>query len=274
MTVRKIIKKYPELEIELLLARAISKPKEFLFLNPNHQLSGSQFKRLAGFIQRRQKGEPIAYILGNQEFMGLNFKVNSHTLIPRPDTEAMVERVVSLVKSWNSKKRKIKILDVGTGSGCIAIALAKFLGKQAEVAGSDISGRALLVARQNARRQGLKIRFYKSNLLNNIKGDFDVVVANLPYGWKAWKNNTRVETLGLKFEPQIALFTSQSGLREITRLTKQVAALKQKPKAVFLEFDPRQKARLGKIAKHNLPLGGQVFHKDLSGRFRFLELLF
>lgn len=274
MTVREIIKKYPKLEIELLLAHAIKKPKEFLFLNPSYELSGRQIKKLSGFIRRRQKGEPVAYILGNKEFMGLSFKVNSHTLIPRPDTEAMVERVVGLVKSWGPKKGKIKILDVGTGSGCIAIALAKLLGQQAEVAGSDISGRAVLVARQNARQHGRQVRFYKSDLLNNIKGGFDVIVANLPYGWKAWKNNTSSETAGLKFEPQKALFAGEAGLREITRLIKQVAALKQKPKAVFLEFDPRQKARLGKIAKQSLPLAGQVFHKDLSGRFRFLELLF
>ncbi len=274
MTVRAIIKKYPKLEIELLLAHALGRPKEFLFLNPGYQLSGRQLRKLSGLIGRRQKGEPVAYILGYKEFMGLKFKVNSSTLIPRPDTEPMVESVISYVKTHAAGKRKIKILDVGTGSGCIAVSLAKFLGRRAEIMGSDISSKAVLVARQNAKAHGEKVRFFQSDLLKSVKGGFDVIVANLPYGWRAWKNNTSAETLGLKFEPQTALFASESGLSEITRLIKQVAALKQKPKAVFLELDPRQKASLRKIAKKNLGYACQVFHKDLSGRTRFLELLF
>jgi len=269
MIVGQALKKYSGFEIELLLAHVLKKPKEFLFLNPDYKLSSHQAKKLLGLVGRRAKGEPIAYILGYKDFMGLRFKVSKNVLIPRPETEWVVQEIVSRVKA---QKRQMKILDVGTGSGCIAISLARGLQIQAQVYASDVSDKALAVARKNARALRARVRFIQSDLLTKVKFLPEILVANLPYGWRDWKNNSSAETLGLKFEPHKALFAKEGGLSEIRRLLEAVAKLTKPPKSVYLEFDPRQKKALSDLAKKNLPDYRQIFHKDYSNFWRYLEL--
>jgi release factor glutamine methyltransferase len=243
-------------------------------------------------IARRQKGEPVAYILGYKDFMGLRFKVNKDVLIPRPETEELVDRVLSatadLIRNPNKQILKqvqnddVKILDVGTGSGCIAVAIAKQLQQvqisirqladKYQIYASDISPKALAVAKHNAKTHQVKIKFIHSDLLSQIRMKLDVIVANLPYGWQAWKNNTSTETVGLKFEPQQALFTKEHGLYYIRSLLEQIAGQKQQPKSIFLEFDPRQKQELNRVIKKYLPDTRIEFFKDLFGRWRFCQI--
>jgi release factor glutamine methyltransferase len=255
-------------------------------------------------IKRRQKGEPMAYILGYKDFMGLRFKVNKDVLIPRPETEELVEQVIKSVKLLGYPVKKnspsplfgqrggkgdvIKILDVGTGSGCIAAAIAKQLQQvqisniKYQIYASDISPKALAVAKHNAKTHQVKIKFIHSDLLSQIRMKLDVIVANLPYlpsealakegGSNTWKNNTSTETVGLKFEPQQALFTKEYGLYYIRSLLEQIADQKQQPKIIFLEFDPRQKAELHRMIKRILPDTRTEFFKDLFGRWRFCQI--
>lgn len=306
MTIKEALKKYRAIEIELLLSQVLGKPKEFLYMAPEHRLSSHQVKSLSSLVMRREKGEPVAYLLGYKDFYGLRFKVNKHVLIPRPETEGLVERVVQsllLFKEEYSrlggrevvgvvsdddsnpsvpakagppslkKGRMLRVLDLGTGSGCIAISLAKSLSKiSVDITASDISKKALSIAKFNARKHKVKVRFYRSDLLANVPGKFDLIVANLPYGWQAWKNNTSAATIGLKHEPKQALFTKENGLMQIKRLLIQLVKRKQKPKLIYLEFDPRQKLALFKLIKKHLPKADVKFSKDFNSLWRYAEI--
>ncbi len=290
-----IIKKNSNIEIDILLAFVLKKPKEFLFMNGENRLTRIQADKLTRMVRRREKGEPVAYILGYKDFYGLRFKVNKNVLIPRPETEGMVETVIASVvkifmtsevipmgkrlprpsQSLGARNDNLTILDIGTGSGCIAITLAKqfkISNFKFQITASDISAKALAVAKQNAKAHHVKIIFVKSDLLKNIKVTPDIIIANLPYGWNQWKNNTSAATIGLKFEPKEALFTKENGLYEIHRLLKQIALLPSLPKYVYLEFDPRQKTGLSKLVKKYLPKGDIKFYKDFNNLWRFAEI--
>lgn len=273
MIIRQILKQYHKIEIELLLSQILKKPKEFLFINPEYELTRNQEQKLLRIIRRRVKGEPIAYIFGYKDFCGLRFKVSGDVLIPRPETEAIIERFKDL-------KHPFRILDVGTGSGCIAVSLAKVLfaspGKehlcQSKIYASDISKKALKIARINAKAHKVIVKFIQSDLLKNIKFSPDIIIANLPYGWKEWKNNTAAETVGLRFEPKKALFTAEKGLFQIRRLLQQIPELPKMPSLVYLEFDPRQKMALAKLIKKYLPMANIKFYRDINNLWRFVEI--
>ncbi len=305
MTISVALKKYHKIEIELLLAHVLKKPKEFVFLHPDYNLTKKQYNNLTKFIKRRLKGEPIAYILGYKDFRGLRFKVNKDVLIPRPETEMVVDLVIAseCIRAKQSKPSQekiasspdkalaprndiVKILDIGTGSGCIAVSLAKefrIADYELRIVASDISEKALKVAKENAKnilaknshtpaygRIGVSgIQFIKSDLLKNVKGDFDIIIANLPYvpvsDYKKLKAN-------LKFEPKNSIFAKENGLVLIRKLLEQIAQRKNKPKLVYLEFDPRQKQELNHLIKKNLPNAVINFHKDFAGKWRYAEI--
>jgi release factor glutamine methyltransferase len=246
VTVKQYLRDNKKTETELLLAHVLKKPKEFLYLNPQYKLSRYQVNKLTKLVKRRQEGEPIAYLLGHKEFFGLDFKVSKDTLVPRPETECLVEHVINTA----GKNKTLKFLDVGTGSGCVIISLAKHL--QGSFYGSDISKKALFMAKSNAKKHRAKIKFFHSDLLKNIHFVPDIVVANLPYGWAEWKNNSSAPSKSLKFEPAGSLFTKEKGLYEIRRLLEQIKNLPKLPKKIILEFDPRQKSLLANLIKKNL----------------------
>ncbi len=291
MTINQVIKKYSAIEIELLLAHLLSKPKEFLYLKPAYQLSANQLISLKKMIKRRLKGEPMAYILGYKDFCGLRFKVNRDVLIPRPETEELFERIMNNSPSplfgqrggkggVHKVDRAIRILDLGTGSGCIAVSLAKqfsilrqaqdrFFNFKFSITASDVSKKALALARQNGRHHRVNVKFIKSDLLKNIKDDFDIIVANLPY-----VPNTDYKIIGknLKFEPKVAIFAKEKGLFLINKLLHQISNLKPQPKLVYLEFDPRQKAGLAKLIKKILPNSEVKFYTDFRGFWRIVKI--
>ncbi len=271
MTIKQAFAKYKGVETDILLSEVLKKPREFLYLAPEHKLSSYQVKSLSSMVRRRLKGEPIAYILGYKDFMGLRFKLNKHTLIPRPETEEMVERVTS--DGLRVTGNTLKILDVGTGTGCIAISLAKYLkisNIRYQISASDISSQALKVAKENAKAHNVSVQFVLSDLLDNIKGNFDIIIANLPYvptsDYKKLKSN-------LKFEPKNAIFAKENGLEIIAKLLSQVAYLKHQPAIVYLEFDPRQKVPLSKLIKKTLPFYKAEFFKDLNNIWRYCEII-
>lgn len=257
------------LDSEVLLSHVLDKPKQYLFSNPGKKLKPKQEKQFSILLARRQLGEPVAYLRLEKEFFSLKFLVTKDTLIPRPETETLVELVLSRIKNQKS----LSILDIGTGSGSVIISLAKTLGNRNTYFGSDVSKKALVVAQKNARRHKVKIIFKHGSLLTPWKNQkFDIIVANLPYGWRAWKNNSSTATIGLRFEPQIALYTKNKGVYHIEKLLKQTSTLKPLPSNLFLEFDPRQVRQIRNLVRKYLSGFDLNIHKDLTGRDRIAEI--
>lgn len=254
-------------ETEILLGHAMRKTKEFLYTHPETKLTAKQLKTFKALVARRKKGEPVAYLLGYKDFFGLPFKVNQNTLVPRPETEWVVEHILN-----QKLLKKTSILDLGTGSGCIAISIKKNAPKLT-VTASDISTKALLIAKQNARTHKTKVNLVHSDLLSNLSNKhFDIIIANLPYGWSEWKSNSSTDAKSLKFEPQLALFTKEDGLYLYRLLLQQVSKLAKQPSTIYLELDPRQKIKLTKLIKTTLPKAKITFHKDLAGLWRYAEI--
>lgn len=232
MTIRDIIIKYseelieisdtPRLDVELLLQKALGNvDRIYIHINLSKELTKDQYDLFLEMIKDRINGRPIAYIVGNREFMGLDFFVKEGVLIPRPDTEPLVEEVIELCNEKNS----VEILDIGTGSGAITISLAKYI-KNSKVTSFDISDIPLEVGRQNAINNGVedKTIFIKSDLFSAIKNKeikFDVIVSNPPYIPK--KDIETLHTQVKDYEPYNALEGGEDGLdfyREITKQSK------------------------------------------------------
>lgn len=289
MTIKEVLKEYASIEIELLLSNVLGKPKEFLFLYPAHRLTRIEANRLTRMAKRRLKGEPVAYILGYKDFCGLRFKVNKNVLIPRPETEWLVERIVTSYK-LQVTRRPIKILDLGTGSGCIALSLAKVSRMTLDITASDISPTALKVAKQNAKSLlGEKsnslnyetISFIKSDLFQNIKGKFDVIVANLPYiplkvlRKHLLRKNKFLENdpfLGLKYEPAFALSDGTSSWQIYKKFFEQLPAHIQPESLIYLEVDPASRNFLLEYQKKYLPKARMKFYKDFNNSWRYVRV--
>ncbi len=242
------------LDAELLLAYVLGKPVTYLLAHDEREPGFFQQWRYKRMITKRKEGVPVAYLRGYKEFYGLDFKVNKHVLVPRPDTETLVEAVINYISSDNL------LLDIGTGSACIPISVLKHVDGLEAVA-TDISSSALKVARANARKHRVesKIQFFQSDLLKNVPPKvFEsrevVVTANLPYVPKGFEVN--IET---KFEPQIALYGGEDGLDIYKKLLERL--LPFAPKAMFFECFDFQKAVLVEYAS-----GYELRHiKNMSG---------
>ena len=230
MNVSSWLKKTPlrRLDAELILAHVLGVERTFFHAHPEHELTTKEQSRAGSLVARRVRHEPLAYILGYKEFYGRIFTVSPDVLIPRPETEVIIDDILSLAMPTS------KVLDVGTGSGCIAITLAKEL-PNAAITGVDISAKAIKIAQKNAQSLSANVNFFSSNLLEKT-AKYDIIVANLPYVDKKW------DWLGpeLAFEPQNALFASDDGLALIKELVQQAPDHLNKNGLLFLEADPSQ----------------------------------
>lgn len=190
--------------------------RSFLVLRAEEELSRQELALANRWLARRRTGEPLAYILGYKDFYGRRFKVDKNVLIPRPETEDLVELALERIEKMQLEphfnRQKIKLLDVGTGSGCIACTLA-LESKCIDLIGVDLSSAALNLAKQNAASLGAEVEFRQSDLLKQCQELPDIIVANLPYVDKAWSWNQ-----GIEFEPSLALYAEDSGLALIKLL--------------------------------------------------------
>jgi release factor glutamine methyltransferase len=191
--------------------------RAYLFAHPERELAADENVRYQSALSERSRGMPAQYITGHQEFWGMDLIVTPAVLIPRPETEHVIETVLALV---DAKASAIRIADVGTGSGCIALALAKELPK-AEIHATDISTAALEIARANAARHqlGNRIQFHQTDLLANLTPPFDVIVSNPPYVGESEEDQVQFEVR--KFEPRSAVFGGPVGTEIIARLIPQ-----------------------------------------------------
>jgi len=217
----------PRMNAELLLRFTLDCDRAYLYAHPERELTTEEQTRYEEALAQRARGIPAQYITGHQEFWGMDFIVNPAVLIPRSETEHVIETVLQLVNGGRASSPGMRIVDVGTGSGCIALALAKEL-PEAEVHATDISPAALEVARANAARHQLenRIQFHETDLLQSLeRARLDFVVSNPPYVGESEQDQVQ---LGVrKFEPRKAVFAGPTGLEVIERLIPQAqAALK------------------------------------------------
>jgi len=229
----------PRLNAEHLLAHVLNRKRLELYLEFERELDEAELKPLRDLVRRRGEGEPLQHLLGTVEFCGHTFLCDKRAMVPRPETEELVELLISDVGGQTSEFR---ILDVGTGSGVIALSLAaKF--PEAEVYAIDVSDDALALARENAARLGLseRVHFAKGNLLDAIESDFDLIVANLPYVSTQDRQSLSREVL---HDPEVALFAGPRGDELVRRLIEQASARLRPGGLLALEIGIDQSAAL------------------------------
>ena len=293
--------KFPQLEAEILLSHILKKPREYLFAHPEAKLTKKQLSTFNFRLSTRAKGVPIAYITSEKEFYGLKFLVDKNVLVPRPETEMMVDTALAIAQENN---QSVTFIDIGTGSGCIITSIAKASITNYELPitnkissinfqfyGIDISKKALVIAKKNAKLNGVEknIKFINGDLLEplipkiatapagsrlggkNLK--LKIICANLPYLTPAQIKNS----FSIRYEPKIALSAGPDGLKYYRSLFTQINKLSRlsgtPPKAVanyiiLCEIDPSQKNSIKRLAKQLLPPHEFTLKKDLRGHNR------
>lgn len=253
-------------EADILLAFVLNQPGEYLYTHPEHNISHLQIKKFESLLSRRLKGWPIAYLVGRKDFYNLSFIVSPAVLIPRPDSEILIDLVK---QNPIAHKRQVLIADIGTGSGNIAITLARGL-PAAQIIASDISLGALRIAKLNARRYKLlrRIHFYHGSLLSPMRRrQMDIVVANLPY-----LTNYQIRhspTPEIKSEPTQALAGGRRGFEIIHKLLRQITTYRLSPQLIVLEIDPSQTKLLREAVRRNLSEYNATVLPDYGGIKRF-----
>jgi release factor glutamine methyltransferase len=261
----------PRLTIELLLAHLLKKKRMQLYLEFERELDEKTLEALRGMVKRRVAGEPLQYITGETEFCGLKLMVDKRVLIPRPETELLVERAVERLKTEDRRqKTDVRIVDVGTGSGCIAIALAKRL-PAGEITAIDVSPEALEVARGNAKLHQIEknIRFLEGDLLDRLPSGFvaDTIVSNPPY--IADGEIAKLPKEVRDFEPVRALAAGEDGLKVIRRLVMNARRFLSSSGFMALEIGAGQRPAVEEIFDQQ---GWDVVEvvKDLQGHERVI----
>ena len=233
-----------ELDAQVLLSEIMGVKKEYLIINSNLKVSKVINKKYYDAIKRRAKKEPVAYIVGKKEFWNENYKVKYSTLVPRPETELLIYKIVSFFKN-----KKINILDIGTGSGCILLSLLKELNKSRGV-GIDISSKAIRIAEKNSKNLNLnnksKFKVYDLNKFNI--GKYDLIVSNPPY--IPSKDIKNLSTDILNYEPRIALDGGVDGLDLIKKVIYKSSQLLKKNGLFALEIGFDQYKKVSSILKN------------------------
>ncbi|MEE8420369.1 MAG: peptide chain release factor N(5)-glutamine methyltransferase [Dehalococcoidales bacterium] len=253
------------LESEILLRHVLELNRAQFYLDIEDALSQEQAEAYWHLIERRRGGEPTAYITGHREFYGREFYVDTRVLIPRPESELLVEKALCLAR----KKPIATVADIGTGCGAIAVSLALNLAP-AKVYATDVSGDALEVAGINGQRHGVadKICLRRGDLLEPLPEPVDLIIANLPYV----QESTVLEDSSLSFEPSLALDGGPAGVEIIRRLCRQVSGKLNPGGCLLLEIGQGQRAAVSRFLGEFLPDGEIEIDKDLGGIERVVSL--
>ena len=252
------------LEADVLVRHVLSLDRAGLLARPDAPLSHAQAATLEALLARRLRREPLAYVLGRWEFHGLDFRVTPDVMVPRPETETLVDEALAWARS---RPAPVTIADVGTGSGCIAVALAVRL-PDARLVAADVSPAALAVAEDNARRHGVaeRVRLLSGDLLQPLPGPVDLVVANLPYIPSGRIDGLQPEVRD--YEPRQALDGGPDGTDLLRPLLRQAGAYLRPGGALMLEIDEEQGATMSEEARRAFPAAAVRVLPDLSGRDR------
>jgi len=229
----------PRLDTELMLARALDVPRSYLIAHPEEALDTAAVARFSAALERRSKGMPIAYITGEKEFWSMMLIVTPDTLVPRPESEVLVDQALQRIP----QDRNFSMLDLGTGSGAIALAVASER-PACDITATDVSDAALRVARENANRHSLpNIEFLCGDWIAPVAArTFDLIVTNPPY---VPGNDPDLENL--KYEPQLALVAGDDGLDAIRRISVEARSVLRKGGALLMEHGDRQQEEVARI---------------------------
>lgn len=261
----------PDLDWTILVAHVVGQPKEFIYSHPEYSLNLKQQLRLWWLVKKYHHEYPIAYLTKHKEFYNLDFFVNKHTLIPRPDTEIMVDEAIEIINDNPS----ITLVDIGTGSGCIPIAVLKNIKKKIPTFATDISNQALAVAQKNTAAHSVQVNFRPGNLFNPIKQkdittDNLIITSNLPYLTTEQTNNEN----SIKKEPYSALYGGKDGLDFYRQLIDQLNIFfkTNRPQKIFLllEIDPAQTDAIKQIVINKIPTAETKIRQDLAGLNRLV----
>ena len=272
----------------LLVAHVIQKSREFVLTYPEHTLTQEQSDTVTQLIARRALHEPLSYLTGHKEFFGRAFEVTKHTLIPRPETELMVEEIIMCTQKNINEKKSQYIFDIGTGSGNIITSLAKELSPlhlhdtSLSFFGVDISSQALSVAEKNADTHDVKkeITFIQSDLFENIPTSITqknintfIIAANLPYLSTDVYESSMDDVK--KFEPKSALFSEENGLQHYRKLLLQLKNIFNQNNIqniqLFFEISPEQKDEIEHIVRTIFPQANIETLQDLAGQWRLTK---
>ena len=224
----------PRLEARMLLEHVLQRPRAWLLAHDTDALADTVVAQFGALVRRRQAGEPMAYLVGHREFMGHRFAVRPGVLIPRPDTELLVETALAHIRTHGESGRSCHVLDMGCGSGAIAISLALAGGMHARVTALDISTAALAIATENAATLGADVRFLASDWFAGLPEHetFDLIVSNPPY---IAQDDPHLGEGDLRFEPRRALTDGADGLADIGRLARGAPARLNAGGALWIE---------------------------------------
>lgn len=254
----------PRLDAEILLSRALDMERLAMLAGLSTEISLGVEKKYRLYLERRKAGEPVAYITGEKEFFESVFKVNSSVLIPRPETEIMVEAILKRF----GQGENFRVCEIGTGCGCIALSLAK---KRPlwDITATDISAGALDAAVENAASLKIKnVKFVRSDLFTAVEGKFDLIVSNPPYVDEAQKDALQVEVRD--YEPSVALYAEDGGLSFIKELIKKSPGHLNDKGIFFCEIGFDQKEETEKLLDEE-KWTGVKFLRDLAGHYRVVS---
>ncbi|MBT7815453.1 MAG: peptide chain release factor N(5)-glutamine methyltransferase [Polaribacter sp.] len=232
--------KSSKLDCEILMSKVIEKDRKFIILNPLMKLKKNSFNHFKNLIDQRSMGKPIAYLTGKKDFWKHEFQITEDTLIPRPDTELIIEQVIKITKN----KSKLKILDVGVGSGCILLSVLKEK-KDFYGVGIDVSKKCIDISKINALRLEVtnRVKFFKSDVDNFLYGKYDLIISNPPYIKKL--DLKYLDRDVINFEPKLALDGGLEGISEISKVIHKSSELIKKNGKLVLEiaFDQKEKVK-------------------------------
>jgi release factor glutamine methyltransferase len=263
----------PELDAQILLSHTLGISHMTLLADPPDTITSSDEKTFLGLLNRRAAGEPVAYLTGYKDFYKHSFLVDRSTLIPRPETEILVEEILRRFTGTQT----VRLLDIGTGCGCIALSLAAERPGW-DITATDISQEALALAIENGKRLSLNnVEFLHSNLFENVKGKFDAIVSNPPYVDINEKQNLQIELR--EYEPETALFTTGSGLKVIEELVCKAPPYLNSGGVLLCEIGYDQRDRVESLFDKNISQGSHPwsqisFHPDLAGHMRVVSAEF
>ncbi|MBE0430926.1 MAG: peptide chain release factor N(5)-glutamine methyltransferase [Dehalococcoidia bacterium] len=260
------------IEAELLLGHVLGMSRTQLYTEPDRSLTSVESDRLLGLVGRRLDREPTAYILGKCGFYGIDLYVNCHTLIPRPETELLVEKALELARRRSRAQGQIAVADIGTGCGAVAVSLALAL-PQARVFATDVSAPALRVAEANCRRHAVsgRIELLQGSLLEPLPEPVDMVVANLPY-----VRNGEFEGLSPEiraFEPEIALAGGEDGLDKIRHILEQMPGRLNRGAGFLLEIGQGQADTVTALINTHFPRADIEVFPDPGGIDRVVRAI-